>query len=73
MIVYEISTHGSPIPQVKSSFDKIIMGSKKKVQQKIEQTNHLKSRKTLAVIRDIKKINKRDKIKFGNATKVKKN
>lgn len=48
------------------------MGSKKKLQMKIEQTKHLKSRKTIAVIRDIKKIKKRDKIKEGHATKVRK-
>jgi hypothetical protein len=46
------------------------MGSKKKVAQKIEEAKHLKSRKTLAVIRDLKKINKRDKIKSDHATKV---
>lgn len=46
------------------------MGSKKKLGQKLERAKHANSRRTLAVIRDIKKINKREKIKGEFATKV---
>lgn len=46
------------------------MGSKKKLAQKLEQATHAHSRRTLAVIRDIKKMKKRDKIKQDFATKV---
>ncbi|CRK91667.1 CLUMA_CG005317, isoform A [Clunio marinus] len=46
------------------------MGSKKKLAQKLERATHANSRRTLAVIRDIKKINKRDKIKGDFATKA---
>lgn len=46
------------------------MGSKKKLGQKLERAKHANSRRTLAVIRDIKKINKREKIKGDFATKV---
>lgn len=48
------------------------MGSKKKLAQKLERAKHANSRRTLAVIRDIKKINKREKIKGEFATKVNK-
>lgn len=46
------------------------MGSKKKLVQKLERAKHANSRRTLAVIRDIKKVNKREKIKSEYATKV---
>lgn len=46
------------------------MGSKKKLAQKLERAKHANSRRTLAVIRDIKKINKREKIKGDFAAKV---
>lgn len=46
------------------------MGSKKKLAQKLEKAKHANSRRTLAVIRDIKKIKKRDKIKGDFAAKV---
>jgi hypothetical protein len=46
------------------------MGSKKKLAQKLEKAKHANSRRTLAVIRDIKKIKKRDKIKGEFASKV---
>jgi hypothetical protein len=46
------------------------MGSKKKLAQKLEKAKHANSRRTLAVIRDIKKIKKRDKIKGDFATRV---
>lgn len=46
------------------------MGSKKKLAAKLERAKQPNSRRTLAVIRDIKKINKREKIKGEFATKV---
>lgn len=46
------------------------MGSKKKLAQKLERAKHPNGRRTLAVIRDIKKIKKRDKIKGEFASKV---
>jgi hypothetical protein len=46
------------------------MGSKKKLALKLEKAKHANSRRTLAVIRDIKKIKKRDTIKKDFATKV---
>lgn len=47
------------------------MGSKQKLREKLERAKHANSRRTLAVIRDIKKINKREKIKGDFAAKVK--
>lgn len=49
------------------------MGSKKKLAAKLESTKHVNSRKTVAVIRDIKKINRRERIKGDFATKVNRN
>lgn len=46
------------------------MGSKKKLAQKLEKAKHANSRRTLAVIRDIKKIKKREKVKGDFAIKV---
>lgn len=46
------------------------MGSKKKLAKKIEDIKHPGSRKTLAAIREIKKIKKREAIKGNFATKV---
>lgn len=46
------------------------MGSKKKLAQKLEKAKHANSRRTLAVIRDIKKIKKREKVKGDYAIKV---
>lgn len=46
------------------------MGSKKKLAAKLEQATHANSRRTRAVIRDIKKMKKRDIIKSGFASKV---
>lgn len=46
------------------------MGSKKKLLKRVEDINHPGSRKTLATIRDIKKIKKRDEIKKNHALKV---
>jgi hypothetical protein len=46
------------------------MGSKKKLAAKLERAKHANSRRTLAVIRDIKKIKKRDNNKKEFATKV---
>ncbi|KAG5672260.1 hypothetical protein PVAND_002401 [Polypedilum vanderplanki] len=46
------------------------MGSKKKLLKRIDEINHPGSRKTLATIRDIKRIKKRDEIKKGHALKA---
>lgn len=46
------------------------MGSKKKLAKKIEEIKHPGSRKTVAAVRELKKIKKRQNIKEGFATKV---
>ncbi|XP_070503591.1 translation machinery-associated protein 16 homolog [Chironomus tepperi] len=46
------------------------MGSKKKLAKKIEEIKHPGSRKTVAAVRELKKIKKRENIKEGFATKA---
>lgn len=46
------------------------MGARKKLAKKLEDIKHPGSRKTLAAIREIKKIKSREKIKANFATKV---
>jgi hypothetical protein len=46
------------------------MGSKKKLLKRVDEINHPGSRKTLATIRDIKKMKKRDGVKKNHALKV---
>lgn len=46
------------------------MSSRKKIINKIEDLSHPGSRKTLATIRDIKRIKKRDNVKKNFITKV---